>query len=67
MICIVRKGNTLSSQQEYLEGEGSIPRRGARLRCMSTLNFAVRCKPGWLGLRTMLQIPRRLPVAQSTG
>lgn len=41
VICTVRKGNTLSSQQEYLEGNGSILRRGARLSFMSTLNFAV--------------------------
>lgn len=45
VICIVMMSNTLSSQQKYL-GREAFLRMGARLSCMSTLNFAVRCDPG---------------------
>lgn len=44
-ICVVRMSNTLSSQQKYLGREAFLG-VGARLSCMSTLNFAVRCEPG---------------------
>lgn len=45
VICVVRMSNTLSSQQKYLGREACLG-VGARLSCMSTLNFAVRCEPG---------------------
>lgn len=45
VICVVRMSNTLSSQQKYLGREAFLG-VGARLSCMSTLNFAVRCEPG---------------------
>lgn len=45
VICVVRMSNTLSSQQKYL-GREAFLEVGARLSCMSTLNFAVRCEPG---------------------
>lgn len=45
VICVVMMSNTLSSQQKYL-GREALLGVGARLSCMSTLNFAVRCEPG---------------------
>lgn len=43
--CVARMSNTLSSQQKYLGREAFLG-VSARLSCMSTLNFAVRCEPG---------------------
>lgn len=45
VICVARMSNTLSSQQKYLGSEEFLG-VGARLSCISTLNFAIRCKPG---------------------
>lgn len=71
VICIVRKGNTLSTQQEYLEGNGSILRRGARLRCMSTwilqsdvsqgLELCYRYQGGFQLLRALAELLQESP------